>query len=111
MSYNIESIKNNKKRIDTTLPKETVQHIKKNGWKVNQLIQLGILFKEGSKQLTDRIHQNEINIKFLEEDVAQLKRQVEDLITSKVLENAIKQPIMNCRENIIERTAREYTER
>lgn len=53
-------------RVDTTLPKGIVSYIKNNGYKINELIRLGILAKEDNPQLIDRIEMIENRFKVIE---------------------------------------------
>lgn len=45
----------NIREVTTTLPKDIVEYIKKQGYKYNELIRIGIKAKEGNPQLIERI--------------------------------------------------------
>lgn len=67
MAFNEINIDEKKlERVDTTIPKEVKAYLKEKGWKVNDLIRLGMLAKEGNPQLIERVREVEDKFKVIE---------------------------------------------
>lgn len=70
-------------RITTTIPKDIKDYIKRNGYKYNELLRLGIMAKENNPQMIDRIrileNRNEVIERRLEYIIDKIKEVLNEL--------------------------------
>ena len=59
-------------KVTTTLPKEVKAYIRDKGYRVNELIRLGLVSKEDNPQLIDRIRRLETSFSFIEKRLEEI---------------------------------------